>query len=121
MAFVGIGAMDFKNLNSSFFKLIRGTNVSFEFLEKKKAVGEINNRPYNELGQDIFAETGQKTPHLVALELSFLKQMVSKGKPVIAVAGGPEKIEAIRVALKYKMVNILITDYETAEALVKTD
>jgi DNA-binding transcriptional regulator LsrR (DeoR family) len=41
------------------------------------------------------------------------------GKLVIAVAGGRQKIPAIRGALAGKLCNVLITDEEVALALVR--
>jgi len=37
---------------------------------------------------------------------------------LIGVAGGPRKYEAIRAALRGRLVNVLITDHVTAERLL---
>ena len=40
---------------------------------------------------------------------------------VIAAAGGPKKVEAIRAAARGGRINVLITDEPTAEAILEKD
>jgi DNA-binding transcriptional regulator LsrR (DeoR family) len=44
-----------------------------------------------------------------------------KGRRIVAIAGGPDKIEAIRAVLASRFLTGLITDERTAEALAKAD
>jgi len=57
---------------------------------------------------------------VVGVSLSRLREMAkTEGKWVIAVAGGEEKVEAIRAALKGGYFNVLITDSFVAHELLK--
>jgi len=47
------------------------------------------------------------------------KLAAQKDKYLVAVAGAPEKTEAIRACLKGRYFNVLITDAYVAEALVR--
>ena len=45
-------------------------------------------------------------------------ESVQRAGAVVAVAGGPDKADAIHAALKSEIVDVLITDQQTAEELV---
>jgi DNA-binding transcriptional regulator LsrR (DeoR family) len=46
-------------------------------------------------------------------------EQIRRTPRVVGVAGGPSKIEAILAALRADLLDVLITDVETAEALLK--
>jgi len=75
------------------------------------AVGDIAFRHFDARGQML--ETGLEG-RVVGLEPALLAAVPRR----IAVAGGPEKTDAIRAALTGQLVNVLVTDEDTAAALL---
>ena len=56
---------------------------------------------------------------MLAVPPSRLRELSGQyGKLVIAVAGGPDKREAILGAMRGRFANVLVTDEDTAEALL---
>jgi deoxyribonucleoside regulator len=79
--------------------------------QRDGAVGEICGRFYDNRGQPCSPTLDCRT---LAVDLENIKQK----KWSIAVAGSPHKIEAIRGMLFGQFCNVLITDEETAKALL---
>lgn len=88
------------------------TAGQMEILKRKGAVGDILGQFYDSNGNKLDAEIHTR---IMSFDIDNLKE---KGN-VIAVAGGSEKIQAIKSALKGGYVDILITDEETAEQLIQ--
>ena len=86
-----------------------------------KVVGEINYQPFDGKGHLVRqAELEGLTKRVIAVAAERLRDMTRQhGKLVIAVAGGPYKLDAIRGALLGRLCNVLITDEEVAQALVR--
>jgi DNA-binding transcriptional regulator LsrR (DeoR family) len=86
-----------------------------------EVVGEINYQPFDGRGHLIRqAELESLTKRVIAVSAEHLCAMTRQhGKLVIAVAGGRYKLEAIRGSLLGKLCNVLITDEEVAQALVR--
>jgi DNA-binding transcriptional regulator LsrR (DeoR family) len=64
----------------------------------------------------------QGAPVKTALDehiLGITTQQLRRAPRVVAVAGGPGKVDAIHAALKADIVNVLITDQDTAEELAR--
>jgi len=98
--------------------------LTAEDLAAKGVVGEINHTPINAEGEPMLntqdkdlAALTRRVIGVGALELR--ERAAQEGKFVIAVAGGLEKTEAIRAALKGRYFNVLITDAYVAEDLVR--
>ena len=98
--------------------------LTAEDLAAKGVVGEINHTPINAEGEPMLntqdkdlAALTRRVIGVGALELR--ERAAQEGKYVIGVAGGLEKTEAIRAALKGRYFNVLITDAYVAEALVR--
>jgi DNA-binding transcriptional regulator LsrR (DeoR family) len=51
--------------------------------------------------------------------LGISAEQLHKVPRVVAVAGGPDKTDAILAALRGKLVDVLITDHDTAEELAR--
>ena len=68
-------------------------------------------RMINPNGQQIFTEIDDR---MIGVELDEIKDIPCR----LAVAGGPQKVEVIRATLKGKYPTHLVTDYETATALL---
>lgn len=72
----------------------------------------IANRFIDSKGQPVQSELNER---IIGISLEQLRRV----HRVVGVAGGKEKIEAIYAALFGKLLNVLITDQETAEALLR--
>lgn len=109
VAVVGIGDM---SIQSSFVQRNFMSEEEYSVLKGKNAVGEICTHYFDGKGKII--ENGIN-------DRVFAIDYKSYGKiPLrIGVAGGEEKISAIRGATKGKLINVLITDYDTAKALLQ--
>jgi DNA-binding transcriptional regulator LsrR (DeoR family) len=109
LAFMGIGAPRPDSM------LVReGSVVSWRNLAdliKQGAVGDINLRYFDVLGQRIKSDLDDRT---IGLTLDEMRQI----EVVVGVAGGSAKYRAIQAALKGKLINVLITDHVTAQQLL---
>ncbi|WP_208590031.1 sugar-binding transcriptional regulator [Gracilibacillus suaedae] len=104
IAIVGIGASP---VHSTMVK----TYIDKEDFDYGDAIGDIC---YNFINEDGQASENDWNKRVISLELDKLKQIPT----VIGVAGGKEKVLSIQSALKGKLVDVLITDEETASRLV---
>ena len=84
----------------------------FKYLEGLGAVGDINLIFINESGDPVLTEIDER---IVRAPIDKIKKINN----VIGIAFGSKKIKIITGALKGKIINILITDEETAEKLIK--
>ena len=119
VAMVGIGAVGPET--PGFCSIAEHYGVSPQKLKALKVVGEINYQPFDGQGHLIRqAELEGLTKRVIAVAAEHLCAMTRQhGKLVIAVAGGPYKIEAIRGTLLGKLCNVLITDDEVAQLLMR--
>jgi deoxyribonucleoside regulator len=81
-------------------------------LKKSGAVGQICGRSFNAAGQNCWDELDDRT---IGLNLDELRGIKHK----ICIAFGREKVEAILGALKGRLLNVLVTDENTAARLLK--
>jgi DNA-binding transcriptional regulator LsrR (DeoR family) len=109
VALVGVGA-----LTSDSVVLQASALLSEEQISELKARGMVGNialRFYDADGQPIEHEVNDR---IIALDLEQIK-----GIPrVIGVAGGPDKVESIRAALRGSLIDVLVTDNRTATRLL---
>lgn len=82
-----------------------------EIIRKSKAVGDINSYFYDINGKECFIKLNKRT---IGINLSQLKKI----RYVMGVAGGLNKARAIYGALKGGIVNIIVTDSETAKNIL---
>lgn len=75
------------------------------------AVGDVAGRFFDAAGDPV---TGELDATVVGLTLESLRRITRR----VAVVRGEHKVEALRVALRSGIVNMLITDVETASALL---
>lgn len=87
------------------------TERDVDELKAKGAVGDIALRFIDGNGSAVDHELNDRT---IALELDAIKEIPR----VIGVAGGSEKLDVIRAALRGGLVDALVTDQSTATALV---
>jgi len=76
------------------------------------AAGDINSYFYDKNGKRCKTPLENKT---IGMNLDQLKRV----RYTIAVAGGEFKVDAIHGALKGKIINVIVTDSETAKAILK--
>jgi len=118
IALVGIGMIG--EQTPGFCSLAESYGVSVRKLRALGVVGEINYQPFDARGQvcDRRELRGLARRVLVVSAERLREMSRTAGKYVIAVAGGREKREAIRGALRGRFMNVLITDEDTALSLV---
>jgi DNA-binding transcriptional regulator LsrR (DeoR family) len=111
LAFVGIGAPVAESV------LIRDGSIlsctELDCLLQSGAVGDIALRFFDAQGQPIQSEIDRRVIGITFEQLKLIRR-------VVGIAGGPEKLQAIRGALRGKLINVLITDSKNAEKLLQT-
>jgi deoxyribonucleoside regulator len=115
---VGIGMIG--EATAGFCSLAEFYGVSVRQLRALGVIGEVNYHPFDRDGKLIDKkELRPLTQRVLAVPPSRLRELSGQyGKLVIAVAGGPDKHEAILGAMRGRFANVLVTDEETAEALL---
>lgn len=118
IALVGIGLIG--ETTAGFCSLAEFYGVSVQRLRRLGVVGEINYHPFDRNGQIVERkELRPLTRRILAVPATRLRELsASYGKLVIAVAGGPDKREAILGAVKGRFANVLVVDEDTATALL---
>ncbi len=110
IAFVGIGTASPDSILMRKGKILTPDIV--KGLKDKGAVGDISLRFFNAEGYLLEHPINERIVGLTAEEI--------RGIPrVVAVAGGSDKFEAIKGALKSNLIDVLITDYETGKKLME--
>jgi lsr operon transcriptional repressor len=110
IAVVGIGAVSADGTFASFGYI---TAQELEILRKQGAAGDILGQFFDKNGKQLDVSYHDR---LIAVRVDKLKKM----EHVIGVAGGENKIQAIRGALRGGYIHSLITDERTALQLLET-
>jgi DNA-binding transcriptional regulator LsrR (DeoR family) len=115
---VGIGMIG--EATAGFCSLAEFYGVSVRRLRALGVVGEINYHPFDRDGKLIDRkELRPLTQRVLAVPPSRLRELSAQyGKLVVAVAGGPDKRDAILGAMRGRFANVLVTDEDTAAALL---
>ncbi len=108
VAVVGIGHVEFQQISSMFFAEHIAPRT-LAHLEAEGTVGDICARFFDIKGRQVYPETG-----VIGINLDQLKAIPE----VIAIAGGMEKIRAVLGALQGGYIKTLVTDTETARAVL---
>jgi DNA-binding transcriptional regulator LsrR (DeoR family) len=118
IALVGIGLVG--EATAGFCSLAASYGVSVRRLRALGVVGEINYHPYDRDGALVDRkELRPLTQRVLAVPAGRLRELsASYGKLVVAVAGGPDKRDAILGAMRGRFANVLVTDEDTASALL---
>jgi DNA-binding transcriptional regulator LsrR (DeoR family) len=118
IALVGIGMIG--EATAGFCSLAEFYGVSVRRLRALGVVGEINYHPFDRDGSLIDRkELRPLTQRVLAVPPSRLRELSTQyGKLVVAVAGGADKREAILGAMRGRFANVLVTDEDTAAALL---
>ena len=109
LALVGIGALEPSKLLSSSGN--RFSPSELRELQSHGAVGDICLRFFNARGEPVRTPLNDR---VIGIDLNHLRR-VSR---VVGVAGGSRKVRAILGALRGRWINVLITDCDTARALL---
>ena len=105
--YVGIGSITTNPVLNDGHSLPSGTLAS---LVAAGAVGDIALRFFDAKGAPVRSSLDERI-------LGITAEQLHKAPRVVAVAGGPDKADAIHAALKSDIVDVLITDQGTAEEL----
>ena len=105
--YVGIGSITSNPVLNDGHSLPPGTLAS---LVAAGAVGDIALRFFDAEGQPVRSTLDERI-------LGITTEQLHKAPRVVAVAGGPDKVDAIRAALASDIIDVLITDQQTAEEL----
>lgn len=109
IAVVGIGDTSNK---SAFVQRKFITEEEYETLQVNNTVGEVCTHYYDIHGRIIDSGISDR---VLAIDIDSYKKIPLR----IGVGGGPEKLSAIIGAARGKLINSLITDLDTAQALLK--
>jgi len=110
IAMVGIGSL---KTSTEFEGFGYKSQKELDLLKKRGAVGEMHGEYFNSVGEPLELEHHHR---LISIRLETLRNM----KHVVGVAGGPDKIEALKAALKGGFIHSLITDEKTARSLLSS-
>ncbi len=115
VALLGIGAFGPPGTAPSSSLLRSGALAGTDLarLTQLGAIGDLLVHPFDADGRFVSPELGQRS---IAISIAELRRVPS----VIAVANGLAKVEAIRGALAAGVINVLVTDAPTAEAMLAT-
>lgn len=111
-ALVGIGTIEDRKKGYIFDGYVE--EETSEVLQQKGAVGHICGHHFNAQGEHIV------TP-MCARTIGINLKQIHRLPRVVGVAWGEHKLNAIRGALRGKLVSVLITDSETATALLEEE
>jgi DNA-binding transcriptional regulator LsrR (DeoR family) len=111
IALVGIGSMN--NSVSTLVKNRVQTDEELMELAKAGAVGEVCGKYFDINGDAMDVDFNHRT---VSIDIKMLNHI----KYVIGVAAGPGKVEPILGAIHGGLINILVTDEETASLLIQS-
>lgn len=109
VALVGIGDM---SSQSAFVQRKYISKTEYDILQSKSAVGEICTHYFDINGKIIESGINDR---VLAIDYDSFKQIPIR----IGIGGGSEKISAITGAIRGHIINVLITDLETAQTLVQ--
>ena len=121
VAVVGVGSIS--SDSPGFSVLAEYYGISSEKLKSTGAVAEVNYQPIDAFGHPLSNREIEKlSSRVLAVRIERLTEMSKQhGRHVIAVAGGSHKSGAIRAVLRGGIVNVLITDREVAESLLREE
>ena len=118
VALVGVGDVRLSKPERSYTCILTNAGVTKEELAALNIVGEINNRPYDESGNDCFEALTGLGQTIFAIEIEAVRKLAQRGD-VVMIAGGRDKVKAIDVALRNHFATRFVTDIATAERLLE--
>lgn len=110
LAVVGVGAPTPDSVTMRDGSII--SQAELDDLLDKGAVGDIALRYFDAEGRGVESEINDR---IIGITLEQLK----RGPKVVAASGGPQKVPAIRAALRGGLIDVLVTDSVTAGKLLE--
>jgi DNA-binding transcriptional regulator LsrR (DeoR family) len=110
LAVVGIGTLSTADSHLMQSDLL--TKKDIAVLNKGEYIGEMCGRFFNKKGKEL-------SDGLAERSVSITLKQLSRIPLVCLMASGPEKVEGIRIAARAGFFNVLITEEETARALLE--
>jgi deoxyribonucleoside regulator len=101
-------------VRSGNYPQLRGNESAIAAAGQKGAVGDVLGRFIDAEGRELDLEVNRK---IVSIPFAQLSKIPLR----IGIGGGSQKIRAIRAALKGKLVNTLVSDESTCEAILKME
>ena len=119
IALVGVGLIG--DQTPGFCSLAEAYGVSVKRLKHLGVVGEINYQPFDADGRLLdHPELRALMRRLLSVDGGRLRDLSrAPDRYVVAVAGGREKVDALRGALRGRFMNVLVTDEDAAVALLE--
>lgn len=111
IVFVGLGSLASNAVLNDGHTLSRQARKE---LQARRAVGDIALRFFDSRGAPVLTGLDDRM-------LGITTEQLRKAERVVAVAGGTDKFDAIAAGLQAKIVDVLITDRVTAEALARRE
>ena len=121
IALAGIGLIG--DQTPGFCALAETYGVTVKRLRQLGVVGEINYQPFDVEGRIVDRpELRALVQRVLAVDGPHLQSLSRRDdRWVIAIAGGPGKLDAVRGALRGRFMNVLVTDQDVASALLAAD
>ncbi|MBZ0291174.1 MAG: sugar-binding transcriptional regulator [Anaerolineae bacterium] len=110
LALVGIGSVEPSKLLASSGNVFAPEEL--QLISEAGAVGDVCLRFFDAEGQPVRTSYDER---VISISLDQLK----KAKRSVGIAGGRRKVQAIRGAMRGKLINVLITDHFTAKQLLE--
>jgi DNA-binding transcriptional regulator LsrR (DeoR family) len=110
LAFVGVGAPTPDSVTMRDGSII--SQAELDGLLTRGAVGDIALRYFDAEGRPVSSEIDDR---IIGVSLEQLR----RGPRVVAASGGPDKVPAIRAALRGGLIDVLVTDSVTARKLLE--
>jgi DNA-binding transcriptional regulator LsrR (DeoR family) len=121
--FIGVAPVSKTTVQAKSFQAIKDRTVTSALshaIKKLRICGEINNRLFDEKGQDRTDEIPELANYFInVLDLDDLRNMSRRGAKIVLIATGIGKVDAIRVALQTGIANVIVTDREVAMRLIE--
>jgi DNA-binding transcriptional regulator LsrR (DeoR family) len=119
VALVGVGQI--AELTPGFCSLAESYGVSVKRLREFGVVGEINYQPFDAEGRIVDEpELRALMRRVLSVDGGRLQELSRRAdRWVVAVAGGRAKVDAVRGALAGRFLNVLVTDVDVAQAVLK--
>ncbi len=108
--YVGIGALETNPVLSEEQREL--SEEAYQEVMDSEAVGDVALRFFDTTGKELDIELNN-------LIIGISPEQIRKTDTVVGMAGGAQKVEAIRGALNGRFIDVLITDNQTAESLLK--
>lgn len=101
---------------TSLVEIMNGLGIEEDYFSKQGAIGEVGYAFFDKQG-----DTREEWECFISLGVTHYKKMVHERRPVLMIANSGYKVDALRAALRGKLFNRLVTDEQTARALLEPE